>query len=386
VKNKLFRIYRWQYFWLSVVVIATLAAHFSTILNPNDLVLDEQHYVKDARSIIETHVDQRPEHPALAKLFIVGGIDALGDNQWGWRVPSILMGTLGIIFLFFICRRLKMSLLAANLTTFLFGFENITFLHASVAMLDVFYVTLMLAAFLLYLCREYITSGIFIGLSALAKLYAALGTPAIFFHWVFSKNKHSWWFIATIVLAPLSFVLLMPLFDYALTHQFLNPISRIKEMLSLSESLTFANVTHPALARPWSWVVNYIPMAYWYSPHYTAAVSFTVWAAIIPIVLYLLYRAVKRNEAGLFGFAWFFGTYVVWIPISIITDRVSFVYYFYPTVGAFCLGLGAAFSEILGWAKLKTSRVRVTVTALVIAFLVLHFVAFVILTPVFLRS
>jgi predicted membrane-bound dolichyl-phosphate-mannose-protein mannosyltransferase len=178
----------------------------------------------------------------------------------------------------------------------------------------------------------------------------------------------------------------MPLFDYALTHQFLNPISRIKEMLSLSESLTFANVTHPALARPWSWVVNYIPMAYWYSPHYTAAVSFTVWAAIIPIVLYLLYRAVKRNEAGLFGFAWFFGTYVVWIPISIITDRVSFVYYFYPTVGAFCLGLGAAFSEILGWAKLKTSRVRVTVTALVIAFLVLHFVAFVILTPVFLRS
>jgi dolichyl-phosphate-mannose-protein mannosyltransferase len=157
-------------------------------------------------------------------------------------------------------------------------------------------------------------------------------------------------------------------------------------MLSLSESLTFANVTHPALARPWSWVVNYIPMAYWYSPHYTAAVSFTVWAAIIPVVLYMLYRAAKRNEAGLFGFAWFFGTYAVWIPISIATNRVSFVYYFYPTIGAFCLGLGAAFSEILDWAKLKTRRTQVSVTALVVAFLVLHFAAFVILTPVFLRG
>jgi dolichyl-phosphate-mannose-protein mannosyltransferase len=218
VKDKLARIYHWQYFWLSVIVIATLAAHFSTILNPNDLVLDEQHYVKDARSIIQTQVDQRPEHPPLAKLFIVGGIDALGDNQWGWRIPSILMGTLGIIFLFFICRRLKMSLLAANLATFLFGFENMTFLHSSVAMLDVFYVTLMLASFLLYLCREYVTSGIFIGISALAKLYAALGSPAIFIHWLFSKNKRSWWFFFTVILAPLSFVLLMPLFDYALTH------------------------------------------------------------------------------------------------------------------------------------------------------------------------
>ncbi len=386
VKTTLKRVYRWEYFWLCVIVIVTLAMHFSIILNPNELVLDEQHYVKDARSIIETHTDQRPEHPPLAKLFIVGGIDALGDNQWGWRVPSIAMGTIGLVLFYFICRRLKMSRTATNLATFLLGFENFTFLLGSLAMLDVFYVTLMLAAFLLYLYRQYLLTGIFIGLSAVAKLYGALGAPVIFIHWLFSKTKRSWWFLVTVIAAPVSFVIFMPVFDYAISHTFQNPISRIKEMLSLSGSLTFANTTHPALSRPWSWILNYNPMAFWYTPHYTGAISFTVWALIIPVVLYMLYLAVKGNEAGLFGFAWFFGIFLLWIPISIVTDRVSFIYYFYPAIGSLCLGLGMGISQLLDWAKSRTRRVRLSVTGVVGAFLALHVLAFVILTPVFLRT
>ena len=124
---------------------------------------------------------------------------------------------------------------------------------ASVAMLDVFYVTLMLAFFALYLYRQHVWSGIFIGLSALAKLYGALGAPVLLIHWLASRTKRSRWFALTIVLAPLSFVALMPLFDFAISHQFMNPLMRIKDMLSLSGSLTFANVTHPSLSRPWAW-------------------------------------------------------------------------------------------------------------------------------------
>jgi dolichyl-phosphate-mannose-protein mannosyltransferase len=386
VKNALSRIYRWEYFWLCLIVIAVLAMHFSIINNPNDLVLDEQHYVKDARSIITTQVDQRPEHPPLAKLFIVGGMDVFGDNQWGWRFPSVIVGTIGIVLFYFICRRLKMSRTASSLATFLLGFETFTFLMSSLAMLDVFYVTLMLAFFLLYLYREYLLSGIFVGLSALAKLYGALGTPVILLHWLFTRTKHNRWFLLTVIAAPLSFVALMPLFDFAITHEFQNPIFRIKDMLSLSGSLTFANTVHPALSRPWAWLLNYNPMAFWYTPHYTGAVSLTVWVVMIPVVLYILYLAVKRNEAGLFGFSWFFGIFLLWIPISIVTDRVSFIYYFYPAIGALCLGLGLGLAQALEWVSVKSRKVKIPVTAGVVTFLVLHVVVFVILTPVFFRT
>lgn len=389
IKNKLSRIYKWEFFWLCVIVIATLAMHFAIITHPDQLVLDEQHYVKDARSIIAENHDERPEHPPLAKLFITGGLYLFGDNPWGWRIPSIIMGTISIILFFFICRKLGMSRRAVNIATFLLAFENFTFMQASIAMLDVFFVTLTLAFFLLYLYRQYILSGIFIGLAATAKLYAAIAAPPLLIHWLFSRTKQSRWFAATVILAPISFIALLPLFDFAISHTFQNPLDRIKEMLTLSGSLTFATTTHPALSRPWEWVLSYRPMAYWFGPDasytwiggYTGAISPVVWGVIIPVVLFMIYKAVKGNDAGLFGFAWFFGTFLLWIPISIATNRVSFVFYFYPTIGALCLGLGLGLDQALTWVSNRTKKIKIPVWAAVGVFLAVHLAATIILTP-----
>jgi dolichyl-phosphate-mannose-protein mannosyltransferase len=140
MKKALWWVLKWEYFWLCVILITTMAAHLSivTLTNPpNSLILDEQHYVKDARYILANHQTERPEHPPLAKLFIMTGIASLGDNPWGWRIPSIIAGTIGIVLFYFICRKVKLSLKASNIATFLFGFENFNFLMSGVAMLDV---------------------------------------------------------------------------------------------------------------------------------------------------------------------------------------------------------------------------------------------------------
>jgi dolichyl-phosphate-mannose-protein mannosyltransferase len=398
VRNNLLHIYRWEYFWLCLFVIATLAMHFVIINQVKDPILDEAHYAGyygsthtpingDAYSIIHDHKDMRPEHPPLGKLFIVAGIDGLGDNPWGWRVPSIIMGTIGIILFFFVCRSLNMSRRAVNIATFLFAFENFTFLMASVAMLDVFFMTLTLAFFLLYLNRQYVMSGLFIGLAATAKLYAALATPALAIHWLFTKTKQTRWFLLTVFFAIVSFIAFMPLFDFVISRSFQNPLGRIKEMLTLSASLTFANTTHPALSRPWEWLLSYRPMAFWYVPHYTGAISPSVWGTMIPVVLYMIYRTVRqRNDAALFGFAWFFSTYVLWIPISVFTNRVSFIYYFYPSIGALCLGLGLGLNEAREWVSSRQMKVKVPVMAGIVAFLLFHAASFIYLTPVFIHT
>ena len=179
---------RWEYTWLCVMVLATMALHFSVILMPDKPVYDEQFYVADSRSILAGHGTLRPEHPSLGKDFIVAGIRLFGDGPMGWRFFSVIFGTAGIVLLYLICRQLATSRLAAYLATFLFAFENMSFVQASIGMLDVYCVTLMLASFWLYLKGRYPLAGIMVGLSALAKLNGALAVIPIGLHWLLTRR------------------------------------------------------------------------------------------------------------------------------------------------------------------------------------------------------
>ena len=393
VKQLLCRLSKWEYTWLCLLVLATLAMHFSIVTQPTDPIFDEQHYVPDARSILQGHGTLRPEHPSLGKLFITLGIFLFGDNPLGWRFFSILFGTICIILFYLICRRLAMSKRASFLATFLLALDNLSFVQASVAMLDVYSLAFMLGCFYLYLDGHYVFSGVSAGLSTLAKLSGALALPAIVLHTalkqVQGKRDRPWQCVALNLFqgfGPISFLLLMPLFDLIVFRHAVNPINRVMTMLSLSSSLTFANTTHPAASRPWDWILHPQIMFYWYDPHYIGAISFSIWALIIPVVCYMLFRALRGNSASIFGLSWFVGTYLVWIPVSIITDRISFIYYFYPTIGALCIGHGLGLSQLLDvWESKRQGKLRWVAMLAVPGYLLCHVVVFAILSPVFAR-
>ncbi len=386
IKSKLKQFYKWEYFWLCLIVLATLIMHFCIITNPSQVIFDEAHYVNDARSISTNATDLRPEHPPLGKLIITAGTQIFGDNPWGWRVFPILFGTATIVLFYFLCRRLGMSQNASNIATFLLAFENMTFVQNHLAMLDVFYLTFMMAAFLLYACRRYISSGVSIGLAALAKLNGLLALPTLVIHWIFTRERRSYWFMLTIIFAIISFLELMILCDYAITRNFSNlvdPIHRVMDMSQLTGGLTFATVTHPAATPPWQWIIGYKPIAYWWTPHYYGAISFTIWALTIPTFGYMIWQAVRKNEAALFGVAWYTSTYILWIPATLITDRVTYPFYYYPAIGATCLGLGLALNQALEYFRNgRITWLRRTLLVLFIVFLVAHLLSFIILSPV----
>ncbi len=384
------KLYRWEYFWLGLIVLAALVLHFVIVDKPNSLILDEQHYVREARDIVTNHSFIFQEHPPLSKLLIAAGIKIFGDNTLGWRFLPIMFGIGSIVLFYFICRRLNMSNRAASIATFLLAFENMTFVQNSVAMLDVFYVFFMLLAFLLYLTRKYIAAGIAAGLSALAKLLGALAMPAMIIHWFLSRVNRSRWFALTVALSVIIFVVLLPTLEYIVTHDFINPYDRMKTMIDLSDSLKFGTTTHPSLARPWEWVFWYKTMPFWYYPNYISAISPSVFILIIPAFAYMVYRALKRDEAGLFGAAWFFSTYILWIPLSLITNRVSYPFYFYPTIGAVCLGIGMGISHLIDIFKgRKSGKLKWTILGIIILIFLAHIASFIVfypLTPIKLYS
>lgn len=382
VKQLLHRLSKWEYTGLCLLVIVILAVHFSFIMQPTELVFDEQHYVTEARSILQGGDDLIWEHPPLGKLFIVFGMFLFGDNPVGWRFFSILFGAIGIVLFYLVCRRLDISKRASFLATFLLAIDNLSFIQASIAMLDVYSLTFMLLSFWLYLKGRYLLSGVSVGLSALAKLSGVLALPVILLHWLLTKRAGPIQFVVSMLSAYASFLLLMPLFDFVVSRQLLNPIGRIYTMLTMGSNLTFANVTASNASRPWDWILRPEIMSYWYEPHYIGAISFTIWALIIPAVFYMAFRAAKGNSAGLFGVSWFVSTYLFWIPVSLITDRISYLYYFYPTVGAIGIGLGLGLSRLLGvWETRREGKLRWVAMLTASGYLLLHVGVFVILSP-----
>ena len=309
---------------------------------------DEAYYVPEARLIIDEGEILYPEHPALGKLFIAGGISVFGDNPWGWRVPPAIFAIASIIIFYLICRQLT-GISTAILASILFAFESLTFLYSSLAMLDIFSLTFMLLAFLFYLKGRYVFSGATLALSGLCKMTGLLGVFVILAHWILTRRSESprtiAYFLASAVIA---FMLLMPLFDFAATREWLSPLDRLGDMLVLHQGLTYENIFGAENASfPWEWIFALPGYRSLDHPNLMVIINPALWILIVPSMGYMIYEFIKnRTSSSLFVILWFAATYLIWIPIVLATDRLTYIYYFVPTVGAVCIAIALALSRL----------------------------------------
>lgn len=422
MKRLLHQLGKWEYTWLCLLVIIVLALHFSIINLPDKPVFDEIHYISDARGVISGNETVRGEHPPLAKLFVVAGMLMLGDNPFGWRFFSVLLGAATLVFFYLICRNLSLSKRTSLLAVFLLALENLTFVFSGMAMLDVACLTFTTAAFWLYLRGDYPLSGIMVALSALCKLNGSLAIIAIFLHWLIVRRDRILEFFGLLVFAVVFFVSLMPVFDLYLFHKWTNPFSHISAMLSGTASLTFENVDNSYALPPWEWVFRFDLTPFTFHPNYLGVVSYTVEALIVPTVIFMFYKAIslpenlwvslsgymkriwlrirnreerisptviiaapqtESSDAGVFSLAWLAGTYFMWMLIVFITNRVTYPFYLYQSIGPFCIGLGVFLSHVVrAWQVRTQGKLRWVLISFVVVFLLAHVAFFYMMSPV----
>jgi dolichyl-phosphate-mannose--protein O-mannosyl transferase len=90
----------------------------------------------------------------------------------------------------------------------------------------------------------------------------------------------------------------------------------------------------------------------------------------------------SHSDAGIFALCWFAATYLVWIPAVWITDRVTYPYYIYPTIGAICIGLGMGLSQLIHLFEVrKGGKLKWTAISVVVIFLLAHLAFFVLMSP-----
>jgi predicted membrane-bound dolichyl-phosphate-mannose-protein mannosyltransferase len=254
---------------LALLLLVVLGAHLAISETPREgIVFDEAFYVPAARDLI-TGVVSNVEHPPLAKGLVALSILAFGDRAIAWRLPSILAGTLAVLLLYLLTRRLadrKTALLAA----FLLGFESLWFVHSSIAMLDIVAVTLGLAALLLLVRREWVWTGAVVGLAMLAKetmavlvvvaaVYAAVqcepGTSA---RKIAREATSALFFVG--VSAFLVFMAGLQIYDSAY-DAFPTAFAHVARMVRHNRAIAapaFSDAVHP-----WQWFSGFTPSGYY---------------------------------------------------------------------------------------------------------------------------
>ena len=179
----------WVPLLLLLLIVASFGLRFVWLNQPDDaLIFDEQYYVNAARVILgwpvaqdapyadaQAGLDPNTEHPPGAKLLMAASMRLFGDNGIGWRLPSVLFGTLSIPLLYGIVRLAGGTKAIALLATFLFAFDNLVLVHSRIATLDVFMVTFLLLGIYCYLARWPTLAGLALVAATLCKIGGIYG-------------------------------------------------------------------------------------------------------------------------------------------------------------------------------------------------------------------
>ena len=342
--------------WLGPLLVTAFGAflRFSRLRVPRALVFDETYYVKDAWSILNHGVElnlvsnantiiqaghagifapcngtpacgEYVVQPELGKLLIAAGEWVFGLNSFGWRFASALFGSLAILLICRIARRMTRSTLLGCIAGLLMSLDGLEFVLSRTGILDIFLMFFVLAAFgcvlvdrdisrerlaekvaghpggargsgpRLGIRRWRVAAGVFLGLAVAVKWdaawyiagFAALGTAwdigarraAGLASFVRGGLREAVWLPVTFAVIPLAVYLASwsGWFatgtgydrDYAQQHGVNIPV--ISPLYSLFEyhvqAISFGvglKTPHPYQSQPWDWLLVTRPVAFFY--------------------------------------------------------------------------------------------------------------------------
>ena len=163
--------------WLGPLLVTAFGGflRFNRLQIPRTIVFDETYYAKDAWSILHHGVEWNPVsnanalivaghtnifqacsgtgcgeyvvQPEVGKYMIAVGEWLFGLNSFGWRFSSAVFGTVAILLVCRIARRMTRSTLLGCVAGLLMSLDGLEFVLSRTGILDIFLMTFILAAF-----------------------------------------------------------------------------------------------------------------------------------------------------------------------------------------------------------------------------------------------
>ncbi len=366
---------------LAILSLLSLAARVALIGEPcrspcrtstdHILVFDESYYVNAARVIAGVRPpsgatyadaplgdDPNAEHPQLAKLVIAGSIELFGDGPLAWRLGSVICGSLAILGLYALVRAAGGGPWVALAASALMTLDNLILVHGRIGTLDIYALTAMIWAAVAYLRGRPLLAGALIGVGACCKLVAPYLLPALAlfegFQWLIDRQeavRRLRQLGACAVSAAGVFYLLLAILDRIappydpVAGKLIagDPLGHLAHMISYGASQSSPHGPTGIASYPWEWLVDLKPIMYLNinpsqpapglhdihpAAHFIGMISPPIMLLALPaLALALPGAAQTRNDVGVIALAWFVGTFVPFVLLSLIWSRTSYLYY-----------------------------------------------------------
>ena len=162
-----------------VIALISLVLRVVNLDSIKSFIFDEVYYVDGARDLLKYGVEvsgSQPEfivHPPLGKWMIAAGIQIFGDNPFGWRIATAVVGSLLILVVALVAHKLFRNPLLTALASALMALDGLALVLSRTSLLDNFLTFFILLATYCFVIKKYWWTGVVLGL-ALATKWSAL--------------------------------------------------------------------------------------------------------------------------------------------------------------------------------------------------------------------
>ncbi len=361
-----------------IAVAIFLIAHLALLIGlaaPEKFVFDEVHYVPAAQQMLAPARSQpmlNPMHPPLAKELIAASIATFGDNAFGWRYPATLFGALAIVAIYLCGLALFSAQGPAIAAALIAGFNQMLYVQARIAMLDIFalgFGLLAIAAFMLGFRRErphalFAAAGALFGLAAACKwsglfpLGVCIVIVAVIrlmqgWRTLFADPRPDDWYRPDLWSAlklhhlALCFAVL-PTVAYLAAFvplHGLSPADLIEAQRRIfADNTTTAIAGHTYMSSWPSWPLLARPVWFLFdktAEDRVAAIAFlgnplVLWPALLALAVVLRDFVVARRWDAFLIAAFYFGPWLAW---ALLPRTLGFIYYYLPAATMASLAL-----------------------------------------------
>ena len=329
---------------LGLILLLTALIRFWNLGTPDKLVFDEVYYVDGAKDYLTNGVETTKGaaefvvHPPVGKWLIALGIQILGDSPAGWRLSAAIFGTFSILLIYFVALRLFSSQFLALVSAGLMSIDGLHLVMSRTALLDIFLMFFLLAAFLALLHERHIVAALLLGLALGTKWSAIYFIAAILIYLLVINQRRVLLYLPII---PITYFFTWSgwlISDKGWSRDYSsNPLISLfqyhREILNFHTGLT---TEHSYEASPWNWLVLGRPTSFFYeSPKSCGAESCSQeilamgtpiiwWFGLIALFITLGYFITRRERgAGLILLA-LLSNYLPWL---LFPERTTFYFY-----------------------------------------------------------